>query len=86
MQGCYAFPSQNKPQVHYLIISDQGEQGPVLSPFTLGNSWLHSSQFKRLKNTSFGIRKVSSLLSNMLPFDFHSRLLCVGMLERKPQR
>lgn len=62
----------------------KGEQAPILARFIIGNSWLHISEFKRLKNTRFGFRKVSSLLSNMLPFDFHSRLLCVGMLERKP--
>lgn len=44
---------------------------------------LSTSEFKRLQNTRFGIR-ISSLLSNTLPFDFHSRLFCVGMLERKP--
>lgn len=44
---------------------------------------LYTSEFKQLKTTRFGI-SISSLLSNTLPFDFHSRLLCVGMLERKP--
>ena len=52
----------------------------------IGNSWLHTSEFKRLKKTRFCFREVSSLLSNTFPFDFHSRLFCVGMLERKPQR
>ena len=55
----------------------------MLAHFKIGNSQLPSSEFKRLKKTRFCFRKVSALLSNMLPFDFHSRLFCVGMLERK---
>ena len=58
----------------------------MLAHFKIGNSWLHTSEFKRLKKTRFCFRKVSSLLSNTLLFDFHSRLFCVGMLERKSQR
>lgn len=55
----------------------------MLARFKIGNSPLHSSEFKRLKKTRFCFRKVSALLSNTLPFDFHSRPCCVGMWERK---
>lgn len=44
-----------------------------------------ASEFRQLKNARSGIRRTSPSLRNTLRFDFHSRLFCVGMLERKPQ-